>query len=117
VTPLLSDENLHGAIIRGLRMHLPGCNLVTAKEAGLLGEDDPTILAWAAAHGRLVVASDKQTMPGFAYDRLRAGQRMPGLIIIPQRLPLGDVIADLTFISECLTPDEWESQVKYLPLR
>jgi len=117
VTPLLADESLSGDIISGLRHRVPHCDLVTVREADLLGEDDRTILEWAAARDRVVVAADKRTMPAFAYERVAAGKRMPGLIIVPQQMPVGAAIIDLELVSQCGLPGEWENQVDYLPLR
>lgn len=117
MTPLLSDESLNAKIITGLRQRVPHCDLITVREADLRSKDDRSILEWAAARGRLVVASDKRTMIGFAYDRVRAGAPMPGLIIISQDLPVGDAIAAMELVSQYLLPGEWENQVKHLPLR
>jgi hypothetical protein len=116
VIALLADESLRGEIIHELRRLNPAIDLITAAEAGLRGEEDSIVLEWAAQHDRLVVSSDEQTMIGFAYQRVRARQRMPGLIDANQDLPTGIVVADLLLIAECLLPGEWEDQVRYLPL-
>jgi len=86
VISLLSDESFSGVIIDELRRVHPALDLLTASEAGLLHRPDPEVLAFAAQHGRLVVASDEQTMIGHAYERVRAGLPMPGLIHASQDL-------------------------------
>jgi hypothetical protein len=55
-------------------------------------------------------------MPRHAYERVRAGLRMPGVIIVPQGLPFGAAIDELVAIVEHSRDDEWEGQVIYLPL-
>ena len=52
---LLADENLNNNIIRALRMREPELDILRVQDVGLAGQDDPTILAWAAAEQRLVV--------------------------------------------------------------
>jgi hypothetical protein len=56
-------------------------------------------------------------MTGHAYERVRLGQRMPGLFEVPRGLPIGAVIADILILAECSFEGEWEGQVRYLPLR
>jgi len=42
---LLADENLDANILRGVLRRLPGIHAVRAKDVGLTGADDPTLLA------------------------------------------------------------------------
>lgn len=72
-----SDENLNGDIGRGLRLHRPGLDLIRVQEAGFRGEDDPTVLAWAAEEGRIPLTHDRATLPGFAHARVVRGRRCP----------------------------------------
>jgi hypothetical protein len=86
-------------------------------DVGLSETDDPTLLAWAAAEGRLVLTHDAATLIGYAYDRVAAGLSMPGIIEVRQDLPIGPVIDDLLLIYDASNEGEWEGQVLYLPLR
>lgn len=51
---LLSDENLDGAILAGLFLHMPTIDLIRVQDVGLSGRSDPEILEWAAANGCVV---------------------------------------------------------------
>lgn len=84
---LLSDEDVPGEIVRGLRQQCPGIDVVRVQEVGLMQTPDPDILAWAAREGRAVFSRDRETMIGHAYDRVARGLAMPGLFILPQQLP------------------------------
>jgi hypothetical protein len=42
---------------------------------------------------------------------------MPGVIVVHQRLALGDVIGDLLVVAEFSTADDWAERIHYLPLR
>ena len=68
---LLADENLNNDIVRGLRRRLPGLDLVRVQDVGLSGADDPTILAWAAREGRVMLTHDVSTMTRL-FDRTRS---------------------------------------------
>jgi hypothetical protein len=91
-------------------------DIVPVQEVGLRGADDPTILEWAANEGRVVLTHDAATMAYYAYERVRAGLPMPGVIEVADDLPLGQVIEDIFLLAEYSNKGEWESQVIYLPL-
>ena len=117
MTAFLADENLKRQITVGLRRRNPGVDLVTVQEAGLDGADDPTILSWAATENRVVLTHDVNTMTAHAYVRLVEGEPMPGLIVVPDRLPIGDAIRDLATLTSGTFPRNLELQVLHLPLR
>jgi predicted nuclease of predicted toxin-antitoxin system len=81
---LLVDENFRGAIVRGLLRRRPELDLVRVPDVGLGAADDPTILAWSATEDRLVLTHDAATLIGYAYERVAAGQAMPGIIAVRQ---------------------------------
>lgn len=114
---LAADENFHIAIVRGLLRRKPDLDIVRIQDAGLSGADDPTILAWAAREGRILLTHDVATMTRHAYERVEAGQLMPGVFEISRAVPIGLAIEDLLTLAECSLEGEWEGQVRYLPLR
>jgi predicted nuclease of predicted toxin-antitoxin system len=75
---LASDENFNGDIVRGLLFRLPELNLLRVQDVGLGGAIDPVVLAWAAENDRIVLTHDRATLPNFAYERVVAGEAMPG---------------------------------------
>lgn len=113
----LADENLKRQITVGLRRRLPNIDLVTVQEEALAGVDDREVLSWAASRDRIVLTHDVNTMPGFAYERLAADRPMAGVIVIPDRLPIGDAIRDLASLETEQSTADWALQVLYLPLR
>ena len=56
-------------------------------------------------------------MTKHAYDRVRAGKRMPGLFEVSREVSVGNAIDDILLIAEGSLEGEWEGQVQYLPLR
>jgi hypothetical protein len=116
VVPLLADENLNNVIVRGLLRRAPGLDVVRVQDVGLGGADDPTVLAWAASHGRLLLTHDAATVPNFAGGRIEDGQRMPGVCVVTRRLSIPAAIEEILLIAECSEPADWEHKILYLPL-
>lgn len=112
---LLSDENFHGDVYRGLRRL--GVDIARVQDVGLRTRGDPTILQWAADNGRIVVSHDISTLPDHAYKRVGAGLGMPGVVVAIDDLPTGLVIDELAVIAGASDAEEWVNRVVYLPLR
>jgi len=116
VLRFVADENLNNGIVRGLRRRCPSVDLVRVQDIGLVGADDPAILDWAAKQGRVVLTHDVSTMTAHAYERVLAGQPMRGVIEVPRDVAVGRAIDDLALLVECAHEEEFEGQVRYLPL-
>ena len=114
--PFAADEDLDGHVVRGVRRYLPSVDIVRAQDAGLRGAADRRVLEWAAEAGRVLISHDASTMTAEAYARIARGDSLPGVIIVPQWLPIGEVVADLVLIAECSDPRDWLDQVRFLPL-
>jgi predicted nuclease of predicted toxin-antitoxin system len=114
--PLLIDQNFNQIILRGLRSRVPSLNAVTTHELGLSAASDPELLAWAAANNRVLVTHDHHTMPDHVADRIAAGERIAGVVIVSRKLPFVRVIDDLEIIVMCSSEAEWENVLRHLPL-
>ncbi len=113
----LADENFNNQIVRGILRQNCHVDIVRVQDVGLSGSDDPTVLEWAAQHGRVVLTHDVATMITFAYKRIEAGLSMPGLFEVSRRVSIGLAIEEIILIAECSIEGEWEEQVRFLPLR
>jgi hypothetical protein len=114
---LVADENLNNDIVRGLLRRRPDLDVVRVQDMELSGADDPAVLEWAAQEGRVLLTHDVSTITRYAYERVQSGQRMPGVFEVSRSVPVGQAIEDLLLLAECSFDDEWEGQVRYLPLR
>lgn len=74
------------------------------------------MLDWAAREGRVLISHDVATLGRSAWNRVAAGQRMPGVIHVPQSLPAGRALDDLVLIATCATPADLEGRITFLPL-
>ncbi len=113
---LVSDENFNADILRGLYRRRPDLDVVRVQDVGLSGTSDPDLLAWAAVEGRILLTHDRDTMPNFAYDRVRAGQPLPGVFLVSDLMPVGQAIAEILLAVECPGPEECRDLVRFFPL-
>jgi predicted nuclease of predicted toxin-antitoxin system len=113
---LASDADVPGPLIRGLRHREPTIDLVRVQEVGLRTALDPVILNWAAGEGRILLTRDRETMIGFAYDRVRVGLPMPGLLVLSNRMSYQQAIDDILLIAVSYTEDEMKNRVVFLPI-
>src|SRR5688572_6498852 len=97
---LLADENLNHDVIRGVLRRMPSLDLVRVQDMGLREVDDPSVLEWAARERRIILTHDVNTMPAFAFDRIRRNQTMPGMFVVSQQAALASIIADILLIVE-----------------
>jgi predicted nuclease of predicted toxin-antitoxin system len=74
--PLLTDENVHPVVVATLRER--GKDVLTVIEAGLGGNADTVVLAWAVQVGRVVVTHDSD----FGQLAVNAGEPSLGIIYL-----------------------------------
>jgi hypothetical protein len=115
VIKLASDGNFDGDIVRGLLRRRPDLDIVRVQDAELTESPDPVILVWAAGENRVLMTHDRDTTPNFAFDRVPAGEPMPGVFLVSDRMPKGQAIEELLLFVECLSPEDCQDQVMYFP--
>ncbi|HLG16106.1 MAG TPA: DUF5615 family PIN-like protein [Blastocatellia bacterium] len=102
-----TDEHVARAVVRGLRQR--GVNVLTAREAGLLGASDERHLARALAEGRVIFTQDDDFL------RLNAaGAPHSGIVYAPQGATVGGIIYFLTLIYQVLKPEDMDGHIEYL---
>ena len=112
----LADENFDNRILAGLRRRLPALDLLRVQDVGLVGAEDSEVLTWAAEEDRILLTHDAATVPDFAYERMRAGEAMPGILEVPFDMPIGQAIEELLLVAVASRPEDWRNLVIYLPL-
>ena len=113
---LLSDEDFNGVLFRALLTSEPRLDVIRVQDIGLRTALDPDILEWAARQGRILLTRDRATMPGYAYDCVRAGLAMPGVFVTRDDLPIGQQVHEILILAFCSLPAEWANRIVYLPL-
>ena len=110
-----ADADLNQIIVAAIVRPVPRIDFKTATVAGLAGLNDPDVLALAGRDGRVLVSHDQTTMPkhfgGFVHSN-----QSPGLIIVPQNLPVREAVEDLILIWTATQAEEWINRMAYLPI-
>ena len=112
---LAADENFNRRVLRGLQQRAPDLDVVRIQDVGLRTLDDPTILTWCADNGRVLLTHDRRTMERHAYERVRAGLPMTGVMIVNDRSPPGPMIGAI--LREALVKDPAEYADKVIHIR
>ena len=112
----MADADLNDAIVDGCRRREPHIDFLSANDANLEGVPDPGVLAFAAAEDRILVSHDFRTMPRHFGDFLQDRGFSPGLILVPQHMPVGEVIEELVLIWGASELNEWKDRWRALPL-
>lgn len=111
-----ADNDLRGAIRKGVVRREPAIDFQSAKAAGLDAVSDKEVLRIAMAQGRVLVSHDVNTMPDYFHQFVAAGNRSPGLLLVPQDAPVGDVVDSLLLIWIASEAHDWVNRIEWLPL-
>ncbi|HEY7387153.1 MAG TPA: DUF5615 family PIN-like protein [Bryobacteraceae bacterium] len=88
---------------------------MSANDAKLEGVPDPDILAFAAEQDRILVTHDRQTMPWHFAEFLMTGRSCPGVFLVSQHAPIGEVIDALVLIWAASDAAEWKNRIVNVP--
>jgi hypothetical protein len=116
VPRFLTDEDLHGPIIRATRRLEPSLEIVRVVDVGLAHSDDSAVLEYATTNELLLVSHDVNTMKAAAERRIAAGQGISGLFLVPQGRPTRETAESLLLIWAGSQAEEWRDRIVYLPL-
>jgi predicted nuclease of predicted toxin-antitoxin system len=111
---ILTDEDFHGPLTRGLLSRVAGLDLLRVQNVGFSGVGDAGVLAHAAADNRIVLTHDVNTMTAAAIARVQAGEPMPGLFIVLQSVPIGRAIEELELRILATEMAEWRDRLEYI---
>ena len=113
-----ADADFDRRIVRATLRREPAIDLQLATAArdgaGLRGLPDPAVLALAAHEGRVLLSHDHHTMPRHFGDFI-TGQLSPGVIILPQQMPISTAVEWILTIWAASEAEEWVNQLILLP--
>ncbi|MCU0247812.1 MAG: DUF5615 family PIN-like protein [Bryobacter sp.] len=111
----LADENFDQDIVAGILRREPGVDFELPQ--GMIPErtPDPLVLRIAADASRILVTHDVRTMPRH-FTTFIEQRSSPGVILIPQAMPISDVIEDLLMIWSVSEAHDWNNLLVRLPL-
>jgi hypothetical protein len=112
----LADADLNEGIVAGCLRREPTLDFLSANEANLAGVPDLKVLALAAQLDRILVSHDFQTMPRHFGEFLQARGSSPGVLLVPQYLPIGVAIEELVLIWSASDTEESKNRILRIPL-
>lgn len=113
---ILADQNFNGKILRGLKVRIPELDIVRTQDLGLGRLSDYDLLSWAADDDRVIVTHDEKTFYVSVYEKMRRGEKMCGVIVIPDQIQIGIAIDDLVIALSCKFDNEWENNITRIPI-
>jgi Domain of unknown function (DUF5615) len=112
-----ADADLDRRIVRATRRREQAISFQLATEArsgvGLADLPDDQVLAAAASEGRILVSHDRRSMPQH-FAHFMSAATSPGVIIVPQTMPLGVAVEWLVTIWSASEAEEWVNQILLL---
>jgi uncharacterized protein with PIN domain len=102
------DESVDPAVAEGLRRR--GADVTSSHEAGLLRASDERQLEFAIAEQRVLVTHDEDFLA-----LVRRGIEHGGIAYChPEARNIGQIIAGLLLIRDCLTAEEMHNHIEFL---
>lgn len=114
MVPLVTDENFYGPILRALVQREPSLDVVRVQDVGLMGENDQRILEWAAERQRVLLTHDRETIPEFAYNRIRNEKDMMGVVVVADELAPGRLASRILSLVVANDPEHFRNRVFFL---
>ena len=113
----LADENFNNTLLRALIKATPNLDVIRVQDTEVYQANDPAVLEWAAKAGRILLTHDIRTMPKYVFERVRASLPVPGIIEVKRDMPFQEAIDDLMVMIGAGNPEDFENQVRYVPMR
>ncbi len=110
-----ADADLNADILTGVIRREPQVDFQSAQVAGLRHLPAPDVLVFAAEAQRILVTHDLRTMPRHFANFIQC-QDSPGVLIIPQHVPVREAIGALLLLCDASEPEEWTNRIAVLPL-
>jgi hypothetical protein len=111
----LADANFNQKILAGLLLREPSIDFALPQTMIPEKMKDSEVLDLGHSSGRILVSHDVTTMPRW-FDQCVQERSCAGLILVPDGLPIRDVIEDLLLIWHATEAEEWVNRMEWLPL-
>jgi hypothetical protein len=98
-----------------LQRREPLVDFQSAEEAGRPGKPDIEVLEIAASVQRILVTHDRKTMPT-AFGAFATQRQSPGVLIVPQSLPVVVAIEELLLVWTASDAEDWINMISPIPL-
>jgi len=110
-----ADADLNQRIVAGVQRLEPAIDFLTAGQSALGAKADPVVLRICAEGGRILVTHDQKTIPHH-FAAFISERSSPGVIIVPQDMPIGQAVRELFLAWSASEAEEWVNMIRRLPL-
>lgn len=113
----LLDEHMPKELIKSVKRYDEQIDILRIGMEGAppFGTQDPNILLYCEAERRVLVTSDRATMPGHVVAHFAAGRHHWGVFTIDHSLGLGQMAYQLAMFWGASEAEEWIDRQEYLP--
>ncbi len=113
----LLDENLPPHLKTALLRFNPSIDVIRVgdPEAPPTGSSDPEILRYLEITGRLLVTSNRASMPGHIKAHWDAGGHVWGILLVRPGATLSQLAQDLLLVWEATEAEEWLDRIEWIP--
>jgi hypothetical protein len=80
------------------------------------GTLDPAILIWCEENSCMLDTNNRACMPPHLAAHLAQGRHIPGILILNERMSVGDAIDELLLIAEEGVPSAYVDRITFLPV-
>ncbi|MBW4503166.1 MAG: DUF5615 family PIN-like protein [Scytonema hyalinum WJT4-NPBG1] len=114
----LLDENVDKVYQRQFLRRNPNLIMWVVGDPGTppRGTLDPEILCWCEEHNFLLVTNNRTSMPVHLAEHIAQSRHTPGILVLSDKLTIGQTIDELTLIAEGSFDGEYQDQIVHLPL-
>jgi hypothetical protein len=116
------DEPIRGGgLWQALQQHnAHGVDAIDAVRVGdsadlPLRSPDTDVLVWAELHGRILISSDKSTLPKHRQDHLQMGRHSPGILCLRPGFTIPVILGFLLVAAHAGEPGDFADMITYFP--
>jgi hypothetical protein len=109
----MDEDSMDQALVRAVRAR--GLDVLTAREAGMVGRPDADQLAFATRLGRVICTFNVKDFWSLHGEMLSAGESHAGFILVAQqRYSVGDVMRRLLRVTAALSAADTVDRAEFL---
>ncbi len=114
----LIDENVDPLYKRQLLKKNPEIRVFAVGDPGCPPKStlDPEILFWCQENNCILVTNNRASMPPHLAAHLDEGYHIPGILILNERMSIGDMIEELLLIAVEGNPSAYQDHITHLPV-
>ena len=77
---------------------------------------DPDILVWCETRDFFLLTNNRHSMPQHLADHVARGHHVPGIFVVRPSMALDALATQLGLIEGASLPDEFQDQIRFLPI-